>query len=309
MEVIKIRPLPAKDLVFPFIRGLAGIFACVEAMGRAGQTALPDPLIEDWRNLFRFMDEALQQLTRQVEAAAPEAESLFRQSESLRDTPKIIPATIRELNEYSQSLADLCRSHKKEFRAAYTADRESYGQLFRQIVGGRELLFLHGSADTAAAETIAGTMRDGCFYEVEQAPLSAFNQYRGTAQMMVVYSTRPAELNQVLRAAGPAAIDVALVDLGEKDAAYNPSLARQAMVFRKTDIRVIYRPFATIRLLQELERVHQQRLYPARRGEAAARKAGDVTSRAPGFRMADTPRRKASRRFGRNRPTTTHSAE
>jgi len=296
MDVIRIQPIPAKDLVFPFIRGLAGIFGCVEVLGRSGLTALPEAAQEEWRRLFRFLGESLQQLCREAAAAQPEQQSLLAQMEALSSVTDIVPDTIRELNGFCRDLAALCRRYKAEFRAAHAAGREAFGLLFRQIVGGRDLLLLYGSQDRAAAESIRQTMESGCFYDVESASLADFNRYRDTDRLTAVYSTRPSELNQLLRAAGPAGIDVALVDLGEQEMSCSPSLARQAMSFRNSDIRVIYRPFATIRLLQELERITLQRLLVLSRTRAMVRGAKAAVMR-PSRRTSAGP----SRRHVRNR--------
>ncbi|MBN2431716.1 MAG: hypothetical protein JXQ27_09585 [Acidobacteria bacterium] len=284
MNVIRIQPIPAKDLAFPFIRGLAGIFACVETMTRAGRTALPESMQEEWQRLFRFLSESLPPLCQKAMIPDQDIHPIQNQMKALSSITEIAPATVEELNGFCRDLAALSRRYKAEFRVAHAAGRESFRRLFRKTVGGRELLLLHGSQDSDAAQSIQQTMANGCFYEVENSCLTDYNRFRNTDRLTAVYSTRPAELNRLVRAAGPAAIDVALMDLGEKEWTYHPSLARQALSFRHSEIRVIYRPFATIRLLQELERIYLQRLLVLSRTRELTR-GGEATVMHPSGRQ------------------------
>jgi len=256
MKVEKIHSLRAKELVFPFIRPLASIFASLRELDDAGCERPAPAIAQEFSDNVTYIVRTLEKLLQDAGLEEEDMSRLMLDLQEIENWSGKRQDMIRNLNAVNEGLTGFCTRNKSALRSAYNGEKDYYRDLFRELIGIRCVTLLYGRNKREDAETVSDTLSKGCYYDVKLEPATGFGGRSSTGEIVAVYSHDLAELNSVALTEKRPGVDVMLLNLGKDMNAVNPTLLRIATSMQKKGVRVIYRPFSTLRLLDGIEHVY-----------------------------------------------------
>jgi len=256
MEFQKVYPLKAQSLIYPVIRPLSGIFACLQTMRDSDLNQFPDAILQLMSHLFQYLSKSLEKLVSDANIQEDHIQPLLSDIQGMEQWNQENQDLIPRLNALNISLSDFCSCYKSELRSAYNSERDYYRTLFREMVEPPRVYLIYGKDDEKAAETIVTTLSDGCYYDVEPVSIVDFWKTPPDYDIHAFFSLNTTELFRFIDSDKNPMISLILMDLGREINKCKPGLFRTAYQIDTRKTKIIYRPFSTLRLLQEFERVY-----------------------------------------------------
>lgn len=225
-------------------------------MREIGSTDPPWPgvLLREFSANLDYIIEVLSHLTCEKGLQDDQLPDLIDQILALKSSPDLA-----EFNKMTGDLRDFCARHYSAFKEGWQEDKDHYRELYRKKVFSRKILMFHCSSSNGKQESIAEALRNDCYYDVASENLEETGIEETQHQISLVYVSDPEEIsllkiknlhNELER------VNLILFDVDRKRMMEDLQIGRSVFQLGKAGTQILYRPFPTIRLLQEFERIY-----------------------------------------------------
>jgi hypothetical protein len=247
-----VKSFPARGLVVPVIRALVTLTKIEKERARYAPATPPEELDQEMAGHAIHLAHTIEKLAVLADARDRDLPEILARLDELA-APGI---TTTLVNSTVETVVAYCNARHDVFREAFQLEKEPFRREYRETLGESDVLLLHGQQGEPQATTIAGSLRDGCYYDVdlkrrEAAPVTEQERLRA------IYAADSEDLRRGVPAWSP---EVILSDVGSPRRGFDMRIGRAMARVDRTRTSVLFRPFSSTRLLGAFEEARIRRL-------------------------------------------------
>jgi hypothetical protein len=241
----------AKKLPFPVIRPLATIFACMREFG-SSLVPWPKVLLKEYSANLENIIEVLSHLALKKGIQDADLSALLEEIKSQISYPNV-----ELFEQMTRKLSDFCSRHSEVLKAAATEEKDALRELYQKKAYSRKVLFMHSGK--GKEKNILGSLTRECFYHVKDELFDRREAQEADYQVTTMYVSDPEEIKMLQKRKlheDLSRLSLLLFDVDKVHVHANMQNLRSLFQVAAGGVNVLYRPFPTLRLLQEFERAY-----------------------------------------------------
>lgn len=264
--------IKATEIGLPLVRPLPTI--CAYAGGVQTRPLVPAVLEEEFYAHVDCLIDLVETACLRAGVPSSVCEEVTQKAVNLTRSKK--NDLVAGVNELLFNLSRMSGIHKSALKHELSAQPQIYRDIYWGRVYTKKITLIHQGDGVESAEKAAKSLREGCYYDVTVMPETHIALKPMSSDFVVFLPTdgpiRPATLATASTLGLPILM---LIDLGRKVETADPVMVRTAHQYTQTGLKVLYRPFTSLRLFTSVDTRYVDHLFqnPA---FAGARAKGEV---------------------------------
>jgi hypothetical protein len=229
-------------------------FGCFESLGCSSLLPWPKVLLKEYSANLENITEVLSHLALKKGIQDGGLSALLEDIKSQMSYPNV-----ELFEQMTKKLTDFCSHQNEVLKAGATEEKDALREMYQKKAYSRKVLIMHSGSGKGKEKNILSTLTRECFYNVKDEVFERREAREAEYQITMMYVPDPEEIRMLQKRKlheDLSRLSLLLFDVDKVHVHANMQNLRSLFHVAAGGVNVLYRPFPTLRLLQEFERAY-----------------------------------------------------